>query len=164
MIQEALSTWIQRKDFLSKRFKRALWQFEGDDLGNVSVLADEFRVADLTVAHLQNLQDTYNGGIKVNVDSEDMTLADAIKQIGGSGRMAKMWREAADSTGTERHYGGEDMTRKMDEISKERTISVKDCMDQAEIYSSLLSKFRIAIREGNQTQVDFPDTPEAWFE
>ncbi len=163
-IAEALVLQCARKDFLSARFKKSIFQFTDQIEQDPEETMQEFIAADAAVAGLQALQDAYNLEVNVSVGGEVMSLALAIKTIGGLGRQAKMWKEASAAIpGESRFYSADiSIVRKEGETVAQRQIPVLRCQQHLESAMSLQSLFRIAIRQGNQV-VKTMDVDPAWF-
>jgi hypothetical protein len=166
MIQEALVLQVRRKDFATKQFKDSVWQFPTDSGGHeVDMMAvfNELQKAEDTIARLQVMQDTYNMAVTVTpVPDKPMRLALAIKKFGALSRLAKAWKEAAESSGVSR-YGSLEMTKKADDIVRQRAIPVAKCREHEEACQALLSKYRLAIKAANQTEIAMGDADPQWF-
>lgn len=120
----------------------------------------DFLSLEARIAKLQAAQAEYNTKVTVNVLGNDMTLAEAVKRVGGAGRAVAMWKKAAGATDpNSRYYRDtspyENMrSRNKDEEYAQRTISDKDATLQAVASEAFASALRGAIAEGNSTSVD----------
>jgi len=94
-LQHTLRELAHRRDTAAARFDKVLWKFEDQDKATPQQIMKAYRDAEVTIAKLQTAQGRYNLAITVNVLSETMTLAEAVKRVGGAGRMEKMWRSIA---------------------------------------------------------------------
>lgn len=113
-----------------------------------------------TVAKLQAAQSEYNTKISVEVLGNTMTLAEAVKRVGGAGRAVSLWKKASGAVDPNGRYYREASpyenmrTRDPKQEYAERTISdmvATDCAVAAEKFASAL---RGAIAEGNGASVD----------
>lgn len=82
-----------------------------------------------------------------------MTLAEAVKMVGGAGRAEKMWKSHAINTGRESYSRIESSRPKDSEFAK-RSVSVKECLKNANESAKFAGALRAAIAEGNSTKVD----------
>lgn len=125
----------------------------------VDAMAD-FLSLETRIAKLQAAQAEYNTKVKVDVLGNAMTLAEAVKRVGGAGRAVAMWKKAAGAVDPNRrgYYEAspyENMrSRDKDQEYAERTISDKDATAQAVAAEAFASALRGAIAEGNGTSVD----------
>ena len=162
-IREALKRWNLRLETADKQFKNSLWAFEGEQMIAPLEVGKNFKEADEAVARLENLQQRYNQKVEVDVLGKKMTLALAVKMIGGAGRREKMWRLAATDTGHERYSSYRDMTRKADDIQAKRQITVEEAMKQADEAARFAGALRAAVATGNAKQVELDHTESDLF-
>src|SRR3990167_8019674 len=124
-LREALKRWRIRRDVADKQFKDSLWAFASDEGQKVSSeqISKNYAEADYNLAKLQEIQQEFNRTVAIDVQGRKMTLALAIKLVGGVGRRESMWRNAATDTGRDRrYYGGREMSRSTDEEHAKRTV------------------------------------------
>lgn len=151
-IREALSRWKTRADTLAKQFPEACWSFQGEEKSSPLCVHASVVEAEYNVARLEELQQAYNLNVCVLVQEDGMTLARAVKLVGGAGRRAKAWKDIARDTGRDRYSSGR--TRSTTEEVAKRTVSVDEALmehTKAERYASAL---RSAIARGNMKQVE----------
>lgn len=158
-LREALRNHRTLRDVHAARFNETLFQFEGSDAQSPQEVADAFRKADHAVAALEEAQQFYNQQVRVKAGGETMTLARAIKMVGGAGRLEKMWRSAAKDSGRDR-YSYREMTRKSDEIVAKRMVSIDDSIKLATNAAQFASELRSAISEANATKVNIEISPD----
>lgn len=163
-LREAIKRWNLRRDAAAAQFSESLWQFATDEnLSKPGDLMAAMQKAEAAIARLQVAQTRYNLAVKVEVQQWNMTLCEAVKQVGGAGRMQKMWRCAALDKGRE-SYSYRDMTRKTDEIRAQRQISVKEALAEASRTAVLAGAFRNAIAVGNTTEIKVEALEATLFE
>jgi len=156
-LREALKRWRIRRDVADKQFKEALWGFKDDEGGKPTpqAVAEAYEKADFAIAKLQELQQEFNRNTTVDVGGRRMTLALAIKLVGGAGRMENMWRTAATDSGRDR-YSYREMTRKADEEHAKRRIKVEDAIGLSDKAANYASQLRSAIAAANARTIAVP--------
>jgi hypothetical protein len=153
-LREAIRRAVTRRDILDRQFKESLWAFEDkSELGPPSKVAKEFAAADEAVARLEEAQQIYNSKVMLNVQGQRMSLAQAVKRVGGAGRLEKMWKSAALDTGRDR-YDSMRRTRSKDDIHATRQVSVQEALKHQQEAASFLSDLRAAVAEGNTTALE----------
>lgn len=158
-LREALRNQRTLRDVHAARFNETLFQFESSNKDNPQAVAEAFRKADHAVATLEEAQQLYNQQVRLKAGGETITLARAIKLVGGAGRLEKMWRSAAKDTGRDR-YSYREMTRKSDEIVAQRQVAVDDAIKLATNAAQYASELRNAIAEANATRVNIEISPD----
>lgn len=149
-IREAIKRWRIRADVAAKQFNESLWVFESDKGAKATPeqVAKNFAEADRAVAVLQQLQDEYNTRITIRVNGKDLSLALAVKLLGGAGRLENMWRKAATDAGSESRYSRfherPQMSRKTDEEYARRAVP----QDKAIRFSDEAAQYASALRSG----------------
>jgi len=103
----------------------------------------------------------YNLSVNVKVHEESMTLAEAIKRVGGVGRLEKLWRSVA--TPAESRYGYDDR-RESSVVVAVPTVSQDDAAKKASQHTKLASSFRAAIAVGNGSELEVEDLYKSFFE
>lgn len=152
-LREAIKRFEMMRETSSKQWSDSLFVFENDkDKVSPDDLMKTYQGAERAVAALQTCQARYNIQVKVRVLSEEMTLAEAVKLVGGAGRMEKMWKSHATNTGGDRYSRSETSRSKDNEYAK-RSISIKDALKRATEAAKYAGAVRAAIAEGNSTKV-----------
>jgi hypothetical protein len=152
-IREALRRWHDRRDIHSRTFTEALWQFSTDQNGNPVEIAQMYEKADRAIAALEVAQQEYNQRVTVKLSDGEFKLSVAVKRVGGAGRLTKMWRSAATSTGRDRYSYRENRRSKDDEFAK-RMVAQPVAMEQADKAAQYASQLRAAIAVANGTEIE----------
>jgi len=119
----------------------------------------EILCLETTIAKLQAAQNEYNTKVSVDVLGNTMTLAEAVKRVGGAGRAVALWKKASGAVDPARRgyeQGPYENMRARDPNQEyaERTISDLAATDNAVTAERFASALRGAIAEGNGTSVD----------
>ncbi|MHA2279617.1 MAG: hypothetical protein ACXAC5_01815 [Promethearchaeota archaeon] len=152
-LRESLRCWTDKRDVLSRNFQEAIWQFEDEKSGNPVEIAIGYHEADKAIARLEAAQQEFNQRVAVSLPDGSTTLAIAVKRVGGSGRLAKMWRNAATSTGRDR-YSYRENRRSKDDVFATRQVTQDLAMKQADEASRYASALRAAIAEANSKEIE----------
>lgn len=161
-LREALRHWVSQREVLSTQFTESLWQFEADknDPNFVPVnLSKRYSDADDAVATIQDAQQQFNQKVKVKIGNKTVALSYAIKRLGGAGRLEKMWRSAATSSGDDYYGRRVETTRQADAIKAKRMVNHSDALKIAKESASFASELRQAIALGNAQEVDLEIDP-----
>lgn len=163
-LKEALGAWELRKSAAEKLFPESLHKFKGEEKDSPESLVDSYLKAETAIAKLQVAQMRYNLAVKVKVGTEAlMTLAEAIKLVGGAGRVEKMWGSV--NPAKNRAYLPYDgLTRDPTQERAEPTLNVKESTKLSEQARKRASAFRTAINSGNAQEVEIEDLDPALFE
>jgi len=164
-LREAIKRWALRRDTSNTHFSESLFQFESEaeEIGNPNDLMASLEKAELAIATLQVAQTNYNLQTGVTVRGDSLSLCDAVKRIGGAGRMEKMWRSAATNKGRDK-YSYRESTRDKDKEYMKRTVSVQDCMKRATEAGKYAGSLRDAIAVGNTGKLEIEGLDPALFE
>lgn len=153
-IRDALRRWNLRLIASSKQFAESLFIFSGEVKAQPSEVVKTFEEADQAIAKLQELQQYYNLQVKVSVQGREISLSRAVKQVGGAGRIEKMWRDAAiDKSGDRYSYRDERSRNKENEYAN-RQISTKQALELADAAARYASALRSAVARGNNTELE----------
>jgi hypothetical protein len=172
MLREAIKQHELRRDTAAKAFDGSLKKFPDEEKESPIELVESFSKAEQAIAALQEAQMRYNLSVKVEVmgqgnyptDKVRMSLAKAIKLVGGAGRVEKMWRSA---TGPKKdRYGGYRDDDEMDptRIRAVATIKSSDAISQASRAGKAAGSLRAAIATANAELVEIEDLSPALFE
>lgn len=163
-LREAIKQWELRKEVSEKGFSGSLYKFKDEEKESPQQVVGSFQQAEDAISKLQVAQMRYNLAVKVEVQGEAMTLAEAIKRSGAAGRIEKMWKTAT-STRQERHrYGDDGLTRVQGQERAEATIDAKIVVGFATQAGKRSGAFRAAIATANATKVEIEDLSPALFE
>jgi hypothetical protein len=152
-IREAIKRWEMIRDAASKQWNDSLFVFEKEDNISPDDIMKTYTNAERAVASLQTAQARFNIQTKVKVLVEEMTLAEAVKLLGGAGRAEKMWKSHATNTGRDR-YSSRDNSRSKEAEYAKRSISTKDCLSRATAAAKFAGALRASIAEGNSAKID----------
>lgn len=162
MLRMALKQWDMRKDSATKAFTGSLHKFKDETKESPTDIVAELIKAELAIVDLQVAQMRYNLAVLVEVDGKEMSLAEAIKRIGFSGRVEKMWRTACEKKSNRYDYG-ENLVRDPTQDRAESVLQPKDALRLAMAASKVAGTIQAAIATGNATKVDIDLSP-ALFE
>lgn len=146
------------RDTVASHFDGSLHTFEGDAAKDTpQQVVGKFQKADLALAQIQTIQARYNLAVEVEVLGEKMTLMEAVKRVGGAGRVEKMWRSAS-GTKKDRYAYRDELTRDKDTIRAKRTLAKGAALELAQEAAKVAGALRAAIAEGNSREVDMDVT------
>ena len=151
-IQQAIREAKAERDQASARFTPSLRHFPGDVVMDPRHVAADFQAAEERLSQLQALQAKYNLCVKVTVIGNEITLLEAIKKVGGLGRLEKMWRSAAAPKAD--RYGYRDETRDKDAVVSVPTVTYDVASKKRAEVSHYASALRSAIQMGNANVVE----------
>ncbi len=144
----------------SKQFMNSLWAFSDETKTPPQKIFENFVEADIAVALVEAAQQDYNAQVKFDIvypnDKEvtEVTLALAIKLVGGAGRMTKMWTDATNDDGSDRYSTRRDTTRNKDEEFANRTIKEEECLEFAKETGKYAAELRQGISIANTTEIE----------
>jgi hypothetical protein len=164
MFRDALRRWGLRLESAVKQFDGTLHAFAGETKDPQAVIAEMQRAED-AIARLQVGQARYNLAVTVKVGRGEagkvMTLTEAVKRVGGAGRVEKLWRTA--SMETQDPYG-RSLSRSTETVQAVRTIPVKEAVELAVKATGYAESLRAAINRGNDTELDIEGLEPVDFE
>jgi hypothetical protein len=163
-LKEALKMASLEKETVLTQFDETLYAFKGEKKPSPEEISDRVSYLETKIATLQTAQSQYNLNIMVSVQGEEMSLQQAIKMVGGAGRLSKMWRSAAKGSKRDRWERQSSVTRKTDEEIALPTITKQDTMQRAKEAELFASRLRSAISTGNTNKVDIPWVGESLFD
>ena len=162
-LREAIKRQTLLRDTAAAMFTDSLRKFPGEDKPVPDEMMASFYRADTAIAKLQVAQMRYNLIVKIgtfammHADQKSMTLAEAVKRLGGSGRCEKMWRGAA--TPTEKRFGY-DETRREDEVRAMPQLTLIEAAKRSSAAAKGVGQLRQAIAVANATEVEVEDLDE----
>jgi len=161
-LREARRNLQTTREVLFKQFQAGLWQFKGQEKPTPQAVAEKIIQVEGKIARVETAQARYNLLVEVSVDGiGNITLAEAVKRVGGAGRLEKVWRGLA--TGPERdNYSFDDpSSRDPDREYATRSCSVDECISKASAAGRVAGALRAAIAVENATAVEVPNlTPD----
>lgn len=154
-IREALKEWRLKKDLAAESFRDSLFAFSGE---TCSVTPSEYmqiyEKAESAIVALQEAQISYNMAVTVKLGDSTITLANAIKRIGGIGRAAKMWRDARNQKVSKDYLGGRTLVRDKDEEFASKVISDDEITKKLTKKVREENQLRAAIAAANAREID----------
>lgn len=161
-IREGLRRWQLRRDSAYGQFKESILAFPDEAKPKPIEVSGRAELAEGNIARLQAFQARYNAGVTILVRGVgEMSLLQAVKAVGGLGRLERMWRQA--SASKDDRYGYRD-TRQTGEIRALRQVSFDEAAEAAATIGRQLGAYREAIAAGNATEVTYTDLDAALFE
>jgi len=163
-IREAIRRWKFKAETISAAFEESLFSFEGEEKESPQSITDKYRKADRAIAELEALQQKYNENHKVDVIGEQMTLALAVKLVGGAGRIEKMWRVAAKGGSKDRFsYNDARKERNKENEYASATVTLSEARTEANKAARFASALRAAISIGNGHEINLGDSFGVYF-
>ncbi len=161
-LRDAIKMHELRRELPEKAFTGSLRRYEKDPVAETPVaLAQAFEESEAALAALQTAQMTYNLQVKVSLNGQPLTLAEAIKRVGGMGRLQKLWKSALGEK-ADRLYIPESRDPSQEHMVS--TISAKEAMAHALAASRKHSALQAAIGVANATEVDIQNLDPKLFE
>jgi len=161
-LREAIKENELKLDTASGAFNPALRVFPGDAPKQPQKVAEQLEAAEKAVVKLQVAQMRYNLMVTVEVLGERMTLAEAIKRVGGAGRIEKMWKSAIQEK-TRNSYLDNDDVRDPNQVRASRTVTSDEAMNLARIAGKKANALRAAIATANGREVEIEDLDSSLF-
>ena len=163
-LREAIKQHELRRDTAARMFDGSLRKFPNEDKEHPTKVVEQFLTAERAISKLQTAQMRYNLAVIVDVQGEKLTLAEAIKRIGGEARVEKMWRSAAGPKPD--RYGGyrNDDERDPSKVIAAATVSPSEATKLASTTAKRSGAFRAAIATGNAREVEIEDLDARLFE
>ena len=148
-LREAIKSWELRRNTAVKQFEQARWVFEGEENPSLEELASAARQAESAIAILQTAQASYNLSITITVADEPMTLCQAVKLVGGAGRIEKLWRSAAAGEDSRYAYGVNRMVRQRDQEMAKPAVTPLEAISKTDAAAKYANALRSAVALGN---------------
>ena len=160
-LQHALRELAHTSVIAAGQFDDSLTVFPDEKKPHPTKVMDDFQEAESKIARLQTFQAAYNLRVTVKVEGHTMTLSQAVKLVGGAGRIEKMWRSVA--APAKDIYSRRD-TRDATSIVSQKTISTGEAAALAKAAARWASALREAIQVGNATELELDELDPALFE
>ncbi len=102
--------------------------------------------------------------MKVTVGGETITLLQAVKQVGGAGRVANLWKSVADASTLSRRsrydpYGGGPAVRDPEQEVAKAQVTAQEAIELTKAASKRARALRAAIQTGNSQPMDIDINP-----
>jgi len=162
-LREAIKQQELRRDTAASMFDDSLKVFPDETKTAPQDVVKAFLDAETAVARLQTAQMRFNLAVSVDVLGEKMTLAEAIKRVGGQGRAEKMWRSAAGGKRRER-YGYDDDELDPTKVRAKPTITPDTAVKLASSAGRVAGAFRAAIATANAQEIEIENLLPELFE
>jgi len=166
-LREALKFWNAKRDATLSIFEGSLTKFKGEKKKSPDEIMKEFLDVEEAIAELQEEQMRYNISVIVKVRDKEMTLASAIKRIGGVGRVEKIWKIASKPVIKSRygHVESKIITSKdKDTEYAERQVSFEEALERASVAGRDAAAYREAIAIGNGREIKTSLSPDLFGE
>jgi len=141
------------KDSLYQRFPHSLFAFEGEtgEEKEPRKIADQIKKIENKIAKIQTAQSKYNMEVNVLVDEKLISLMEAIKSLGGAGRLEKLWKSVSKGkTGLGRYREDDVELERREEVTRASpTLNRSQALDLAVNAADYAARLRAAIAEGN---------------
>lgn len=147
---------------LVSQFEDSFMAFPDDEKPHPKDLYQKYLALEEKITKLQTLQGQYNLTVEVTVQDKSMTLAQAVKLVGGAGRGEKLWRSKA-KIHKDRYSIRSEEYRDKDHVYARRVMTPEECLAEAKLASKWAAALREAIQIGNATELDLEADP-ALFE
>ncbi len=158
-LREAIKRWQLRRDTAAAQFTDSLKAFPGEDKPDPREIMERLYTAESSIAVLQAAQARYNLSIVI---SNDFSLHEAVKLVGGAGRREKMWRNVAAPQKNKYEINRDE--RDKDAVVARPTVSQGQAMELADQAAGSASFLRSAIAVANATERDLDELSAALFE
>jgi hypothetical protein len=163
-LREAIKQQELRRDTAARAFNGTLKAFPEEKKEKPQDVVGQFLQAEQAIARLQVAQMRYNLGVQIEVHSLKMTLAEAIKLIGGDARAEKMWRSAAGPAPDRYGYGQNDDVRDPNQVRAVATITASEATKLASGAAKRAGGLRAAIAVGNAREFELEGLEPTLFE
>lgn len=164
MLKEGLKMKSIELSSIQTLFNESLYKFPDEKKMSPQEVVAAIVALEEDISLLQTAQSYYNLNVKVTVNKiGKLSLEQAIKLVGGAGRVSKMWRTAAKGNTRDRwSMSNVDVRRKDEEIASP-TIKKEEALQHAKNAERYASSLRSAIALGNTTTVEIDWIDESLF-
>lgn len=160
-LREAIKEWELRRDAAQESFDGTLAKFDDEAKESPLVVMETINKCEKIIAHLQTVQVAYNLSVRVDVLGEQISLAEAVKRVGGVERSELMWRNAMRALAPARSYSRNRLTyggavANQEEMAK-ATLTQADAREQTSLAAKMVGAVKAAIATGNCFELDITD-------
>ena len=163
-LREAIKQAELRRDTAANAFNGSLKKFPDEQKETPQAIVEAFTKAERALVSLQVAQMRYNLSVQVEVNGEKMTLAEAIKRVGGAGRIEKMWKGAIAEPTKRNSYMDDVDERDATKVRATRTVPAAEAMKLATTSGKKSGSLRAAISVANGKEVEIEGLDSALFE
>jgi hypothetical protein len=158
-LREGIRVWELRKTAATNGFTQSIVSFADEDHGDPLLFFKEVEVCERNIALLQTAQSLFNLQVQVKVEGlSSGSLAEAVKLIGGAGRLEKLWRTVI--KGKRDHYS---TYRSAGEVAAVQKVHNQVVLSKATSAAKFAGKLRSAIAEANNNEIEVPFLTEEHF-
>lgn len=147
---------------LVSQFRARTKVFPGDPEPHLEALGLQIQKEETALAKLQTIQTRYNLRVEVSVEGVTMPLAEAVKSVGGAGRLEKIWRDLA--APRKDRYSLDRDERQEGTVVAKAAVSSEEALVLSKKAAKRASALREAIQIGNATAIAFDNVPDSLFE
>lgn len=154
-LQAAIREQQERRTLNESRWANGqmAWPADVEKVPNPATFIAEILDSERKIARLQTAQAEYNLTVKVKVQGQEMTLHEAVKLVGGAGRVEALWKTSAKGgDATDYRYGGS--VRDKDSIVAVRLVSQETATEEAAKAAKYARALREAIQAGNAQLIE----------
>jgi len=169
-LQAAIKRAKSGKEIQNHLFNENLFQFVTEDNVDTGTVWESWLKDEKRVVKLQVLQQEYNQAVKVKVMGEEISLTEAVKQLGVATRAERVWKSAAKGstykTRAARRWDSDTNARTRDAGTQyaKPVFTVDFCQEKAKSYGMVSGALKEAIQNGNAKEVDLAEATESLFE
>jgi hypothetical protein len=153
--QHAIRELTHLRDVLTSQFGDNIMQFPSmESKLNIDEVAQKLQKVEKDIAALQEQQARYNLQVQVEVLGQSISLMQAVKTVGGAGRIEKMWRTVAKGGTSKRSYRYSEGERDRNTEYAVVSVPVEMAVERAREAHRYATALREAIQLGNATTID----------
>jgi hypothetical protein len=167
-LQQAIKARQEDRDLLQGQFSGSLFKFEDEVKRDPVEIAQDLERAEREIAQLQAAQGVYNSKVTITVAGQDISLLQAIKQVGGANRLANLWKQVAQQSagtlggGRRNRYDpfGHGAVRDKEQEYAKATVSAETAVEKAKESAKAARAMSAAISAGNAVEMEVEVNPE----
>lgn len=169
-LQAAIKRAKSGKEIQNHLFNENLFQFEAEDNVDTEAVWESWLKDEKRVVKLQVLQQEYNQAVRVKVMGEDISLTEAVKQLGVATRAERIWKQAAKGstykTRASRRWHDDSSAKTREEGTQyaKPVFKVDYCQEKAKSYGMVAGALKEAIQNGNAKEIDLAEATEGLFD
>ena len=154
-LREALKMLELKRDGLTRQFEGSLTAFpeEVERKRKPAELAEDLQKIEASIALHQAAQSEYNLKVEVSVEGEKMSLAQAVKTVGGVTRMIELWK-SADREISSSHERVRVRRKEDEHVYAQPQVKPEEVLTFLEKAEKRAAALRGAIAHGNSEPVD----------
>jgi hypothetical protein len=152
-LRESLKVWELKKNAVNDVLANCFLRFPDEPQKFPEKASTQLEECELAIARLQTAQAYYNLNVQVTVGKQTFSMMEAVKLIGGAGRLEKIWRSATKGLNKDRHNRYE-YSRNKDDVSAVLTLDPEKAIQIATEKARYAGQIRAAIAVGNGKEVE----------